>query len=362
MNEVKVSIIVPVYKTEKYLERCIDSLKKQTLREIEIILVDDGSPDNCPEMCDSAAESDSRIKVVHKKNGGLGEARNTGLEYAVGEYVGFVDSDDFVDENMFGELYRAAEKYGADIAVSGLRFVDGNMFSEKGRSGGSDYEHNYFVSETVFDGRDGMNEFMRGTVGALSHEKLDSRYGMSVCKDIFRRRTAEENRVRFMSEREVLSEDALFLLDFAKCADRIVGLPCAHYSYCRNGESLSKSYDANRLEKSVIFVNEVEKRLACRMPESEYREYLDRLRQAFGRVLCSQTIMYASECGMKYGELRSRLKEICETPEIAKALGHYPWYRLPRMQAAFAFLMKYRLYALAVLAVKFRENLNSGKG
>lgn len=359
MNEVKVSIIVPVYKTEKYLVRCLDSLKKQTLHEIEIILVDDGSPDNCPSMCDAAAESDSRIKVVHKKNEGAGFARNAGLECAVGEYVGFADSDDFADHKMFEELYCAAKRTDADLAVSGIRFVGGNMFSEDGGVFG--FEHNYFSEETLICGKDGMNEFMLGTVGALAHEKLDSRYGMSVCKDIFKRSVIEENRVRFMSERKVLSEDALFLLDFAMCADRIVGLPDAYYSYCRNGESLSKSYNASRLAKCAVFINEAEKRLALRMPESEYRIYLDRLRQAFGRILCSQTVMYASECGMKYGELRSRLKEICETPEIAKALKSYPWYRLPKMQAAFAFFMKHKLYALKVLAVKFRERINSGK-
>ena len=81
----KVSVIVPVYKTEKYLRRCIDSLRKQTLKEIEIILVDDGSPDGCPKLCDEYAKEDGRIRVIHKKNGGLGFARNSGLEAALGE-------------------------------------------------------------------------------------------------------------------------------------------------------------------------------------------------------------------------------------------------------------------------------------
>ena len=90
----KVSIIVPVYNVEKYLKRCVDSLVGQTLKDIEIILVDDGSPDGCPKMCDDFVATDSRIKVVHKPNGGLGSARNAGLEVAKGEYVAFVDSDD----------------------------------------------------------------------------------------------------------------------------------------------------------------------------------------------------------------------------------------------------------------------------
>ena len=87
----KVSIVVPVYKVEKYLVRCVCSLQNQTLRDIEIILVDDGSPDSCPEMCDALAAQDSRIRVIHKKNGGLSSARNAGLKVASGKYVGFVD-------------------------------------------------------------------------------------------------------------------------------------------------------------------------------------------------------------------------------------------------------------------------------
>ena len=97
----KVSIIVPVYNVEKYLVRCMESLLNQTLKEIEIILVDDGSPDNCPQMCDEYARRDSRVKVIHKSNAGLGYARNSGLDVAVGEYIAFVDSDDYVDTSMY---------------------------------------------------------------------------------------------------------------------------------------------------------------------------------------------------------------------------------------------------------------------
>ena len=97
----KVSVIIPVYKVEEYLERCVQSVLNQTLKDIEIVLVDDGSPDNCPKMCDEFAKKDSRIKVVHKNNEGLGKARNSGLEVATGEYVAFVDSDDYVHPEMY---------------------------------------------------------------------------------------------------------------------------------------------------------------------------------------------------------------------------------------------------------------------
>ena len=101
----KVSVIVPCYGVEKYLDRCMESLVNQTLRDIEIIMVDDVSPDRVPEMCDEWANRDPRVKVIHKEvNGGLGYARNTGLDLAEGEYVAFIDSDDYVDKEMFERL------------------------------------------------------------------------------------------------------------------------------------------------------------------------------------------------------------------------------------------------------------------
>lgn len=100
----KVSIVVPIYNVESYLERCIQALLNQTLKDIEIILIDDGSPDHCPQICNEYAQKDSRIKVIHKKNAGLGYARNSGLEIARGKYLAFVDSDDYVEANMYLSL------------------------------------------------------------------------------------------------------------------------------------------------------------------------------------------------------------------------------------------------------------------
>lgn len=111
-----ISIIVPVYKVEKYLDQCVESIVNQTYENIEIILVDDGSPDNSPAMCDQWAEKDSRIRVLHKKNGGASAARNAGLDIAQGEYIGFVDSDDYIDNDMYLCMLRELRKTTAKIA------------------------------------------------------------------------------------------------------------------------------------------------------------------------------------------------------------------------------------------------------
>ena len=114
---IKVSVIVPIYKVEKYLSECVDSIRNQTLEDIEIILVDDGSPDNCPQICDEYKKLDNRIKVVHKKNGGLSSARNAGMRVATGEYIGFVDSDDYIEVDMYEKMYNTSKKYNVDFVM-----------------------------------------------------------------------------------------------------------------------------------------------------------------------------------------------------------------------------------------------------
>lgn len=120
-----ISIIVPIYKVEEYLPRCLDSIINQTYKDLEIILVDDGSPDKCGDICDKYAEMDNRIKVIHKKNGGLSSARNTGLEIASGDYIAFVDSDDWIEPNAYELLLDAIESMDVDIAIIGYRQTDG---------------------------------------------------------------------------------------------------------------------------------------------------------------------------------------------------------------------------------------------
>lgn len=119
-----ISVIIPVYKVEQYLDRCVKSVVDQTYKNLEIILIDDGSPDNCPQMCDKWEKSDFRIKVIHKKNGGLSSARNTGIEIAKGKYIAFVDSDDYIQKEMYEKLYEAIEKYKADMAICNFLCVD----------------------------------------------------------------------------------------------------------------------------------------------------------------------------------------------------------------------------------------------
>lgn len=127
-----ISVIVPVYNVQDYLERCINSIWQQTYRNLEIILVDDGSTDHSGKMCDAFAAKDSRIKVIHKKNGGLSDARNAGLAQATGEYIGYVDSDDWIEPQMYDTMYRACKVQNAEVAICRYQGIYEGAVREKG--------------------------------------------------------------------------------------------------------------------------------------------------------------------------------------------------------------------------------------
>ena len=131
-----ISVIVPIYKVEAYLMRCVKSIQEQTYKNLEIILVDDGSPDNCGSMCDSLAQEDDRICVIHKENGGLSDARNKGLDVAKGEYIAFVDSDDYIAPSFLETLYKHLTNTDSDVALCSYKEVTGEPFSkEQGERG-----------------------------------------------------------------------------------------------------------------------------------------------------------------------------------------------------------------------------------
>ena len=130
----RISVVVPVYNVEQYLEKCVNSIINQTYKNLEIILVDDGATDKSGKLCDELAKLDNRIMVYHKKNGGLSDARNYGVERATGDYIGFVDGDDYIDAEMYEKLYEAIKKENVDVAECNLKIIYSDrveLFTEK---------------------------------------------------------------------------------------------------------------------------------------------------------------------------------------------------------------------------------------
>ncbi|MFR3697762.1 MAG: glycosyltransferase family 2 protein [Coprococcus sp.] len=224
MESKKVSIIVPVYKVEKFLERCVESIIKQTYQNIEIILIDDESPDECPKMCDQYEIKDNRIKVIHKKNGGLSDARNAGLDIASGEYIAFVDSDDWIESDFIETLYMNAEREKADISVVGYQLI-----WEDGRIRRFSRDEEYYV----FDRENAIRELLK-----------QQKFQCMVCQKMYRKQIFET--IRFPVGK-IYEDVAIGLSTFLK-AERVVVSGKVKYNYFQRSDSIvNAKFDKRKL-------------------------------------------------------------------------------------------------------------------
>lgn len=217
MTDGKISVIIPVFRTEKYLEKCIDSVLSQTYDNLEVIIVDDGSDDNCPSVCDNYAAKDERILVIHKENGGLSSARNAGLLRATGDYIAFVDSDDYVDENMYKRLIEAIE--GSDIAVCAYYSVKGDTVKK----------HDGFGERTVFSHDDALTELFR-----------DEKIKNHVWNKLFRKELFDG--ILFPDGKTF--EDILTTYRLFENAEKVTYIPYAGYYYIDRETAISKQKDS----------------------------------------------------------------------------------------------------------------------
>lgn len=240
MSENVISVIIPVYDVEKYLCRCIDSVLMQTYRSIEIILVDDGSPDQCPSICDKYAKKDERIRVIHKENGGLASARNAGLDIATGKYVFFLDSDDWLENCGLEELVDTAEKYQVDFVRyrairtgwPGLENDSPCMLESAREMPGGFYDKGRMMKE-IYGRLLATNQLTMGPiVGAWG--------------SLYNRNFLEQHRLRFY-ENIKFSEDLVFSANVVMKADKFYYIETAGiYHYFYNDKSISKSFRKGR--------------------------------------------------------------------------------------------------------------------
>jgi len=241
MNTELVSIIVPVYKSEKYLDQCISSIVNQTYQKLEILLIDDGSPDNCPRMCDEWAEKDRRIRVIHKQNSGSGMARNTGIEHATGEYICFFDSDDYLMPDAVEKAYKRAHDEQVDIVVFGMQEIDQNNRVIKIKVPSS--------SETCYYGKDVRNKFLPDLIDCEYHGAQTTGLCLSLWVCMFSMELIRKTGWRLVSEREILSEDSYSLIALYKQVTKVAILSEVLYCYRLTEGSLSNTYKSDRLTR-----------------------------------------------------------------------------------------------------------------
>lgn len=237
-----VTIVVPVYNVEKYLDRCLLSLVNQSYKNIEILLIDDGSLDSSGKKCDEWSKKDTRIKVIHKENSGLGFARNTGIDNAKGDYLCFCDSDDSLHEDAIQKCIDTFIEYDADVVNFGFNYINSEMIISKIRK-----PKNYFI----YDGKNILDIFLPQLMGFDSNEDLG--FCMSSCASMYSLELIKKVNWRFVSEREIISEDFYSLLHLYKHVNRVVTIPYAFYSYYYNDNSLTHVFREDRIDKNAYF-------------------------------------------------------------------------------------------------------------
>ena len=225
----KVSIIVPIYNTEKYLQKCIESICNQTLRDIEIILVNDGSTDGSSEICEKYKLQDNRIIVIHKENNGLSSARNTGLDIAKGEYIGFVDSDDFIDKDMYKILYELCTNYDCEIASSIYTTIKDFNDIDVIRS----------ENISIYDNKEAVKKLYTENI-----------FGYSVCNKLFKRQLFEGE--KFPIGR--IYEDASLIYKIFAKSKQIIFIDRVLYYYIYRENSITTSkVTAKRFDVDILF-------------------------------------------------------------------------------------------------------------
>ncbi|NGZ74029.1 glycosyltransferase [Saccharibacillus alkalitolerans] len=281
-----VSIVVPVFNVEEYLRKCLDSLTAQTLREIEIIVVDDGSTDDSFRVASECAERDDRIRVIRQENRGVSGARNAGLDAASGEYIGFADPDDWAEPGMFEALYKKAKKDGADFCACDYRLV---------------YEDRSVSN--VLELRESSMSIAEYGLDRMWNEK---KFAAVIWNKVFRRAIIEEHGLRFESTRNVFSEDVLFNLFFLRHADKASSVEGSYYNYFQQRPgSLMNSIKPDHLKRELFLVDRFAEYYAT-YPDADIRDRM-MLRLFFERV--QNSCMYNLE---RRGRVGNTWKELGE--------------------------------------------------
>lgn len=335
----KVSIIVPVYNVEMYLRECLDSLVEQTYPNIEIIVVDDGAKDRSGEIADEYAERYENIITIHKNNEGLGLARNAGLKIATGDYVSFIDSDDYADKDMISNLMKPIIEQSFDTVIGGFKKVDDKkriLFVEK-------YSIQFFCNQDVFQ------VFFPRIIG--SEPKQHDSFRMSVWNAVFDLNIIKSNNIVFPSERKFISEDLLFDFYYYQYAQKVCVLDSISYNYRTNTNSLTTKYRPEKFDMVTYLYQDMKKRIIEAYQGDE--NPIQRLQVQYLINIRSCIAQERRKISQKqYKEETRKIKEICSHPVVSDVVNAYPKNKLGFKQKIFVLLVKRKMTLLITALVE----------
>lgn len=335
---IDISIVVPVYNVEALLPRCIESILAQTKKNIEILLVDDGATDGSGAVCDDYAVKDKRIRVIHKPNGGLTSAWKAGAAAAAGAYLGFVDSDDWIDEDMYERMWESAVKYDSDIVVCGLVF-DYEASSMENRREISGFREEYYDRQAL--------EKLYPTLINDGHFFGRMLQPARVTK-LYRRTLVEKNMLLCMEEVTVGEDMQLTLPALLDAKSMSVVKDFYPYHYWFNQKSMTGKYDPNYLEKIKV----MEKRLKEISKEKAIYDFAPQITNDF---------LGLAVIGLKNGVIRNTdgyqsameiIRKYCRDKSVREALCFHTMDKLPVTIKVFLLLMRAKCYHLCYLICK----------
>ena len=342
MEEGLVSVVLPIYNVEKYLDRCVDSVVNQTYKNIEIILVDDGSPDGCPQKCEEWAKRDERIKVIHKANAGLGYARNTGIENASGEYICFFDSDDYIAPDTVEKAYSAAKINSSDMVLFG--HYDVNAQGNIVRTYIPTIEKESYADSEV------QEVLLPDLVSGNPTTGKNTNLWLSACFCMYSMRLILENNWRFASERNIISEDVYSLLRLYKDVKKVTIIPEAYYYYCENSMSLSHTYREDRFDRIKRFYND------CMNTCNELK-YSDEVKKRLAGPFISNTIAAMKmiiQADMSDGDKKVAFRTICKDEQLHEIINSMEIKQEKLTRKLLLYFLKFRLYGVCELLVKLK--------
>ena len=348
MENALISIVIPIYNVEAYLDRCVESVVNQTYHNLEIILVDDGSPDGCPQICDDWAKKDGRIKVIHKQNEGLGMARNTGIENATGEYICFFDSDDYIAPTLIEKAYNVAQRECADIVNFGCASVN---------TMGVIYRVNIpQVEKLVYSGEIVREYLLPAQIGQDLQTGKDMGLTFTAWSMMFAMKLIQEINWRFVSEREIISEDVYSLLALYEHVQKVVILPEALYYHCDNETSLTRSYRKDRYERiKYFYIKCIELCQEC----GYTKEVIHRCVEAFlGNTIGAMKLEVAC---CNYRNAITRLRQIIDDDTMQSVMREKKGDKVNYRKRLLYWAVRNRRYILCYLLLAGRNGLDKNK-
>ena len=341
-----VSVIIPVYNVEKFIDKCVQSVIDQTMTDIEVILVDDGSTDNSLEKCRAWEKKDSRVKAFHQENQGVSVARNLGIEKSTGEYIAFIDSDDWIESNYLEALYDAAKKKGADISICGFYFDYPDEVVARG----------HFEKDMDFEGKEEISQIQIQILAKnMSKIKNNSgdRIGSPWCK-LFNAGFIKENNLAFIPNLK-RSQDVVFNLYALEQAENVVYTNQPLYHYLINPDSVCVKFSKSILTNVNAYLKEMGRFI------SRYHKNNVVFRDAFYTKVC--TSVY--KCMFQYffdenypgtrAEMKKELNEYLDQDVFKKGLKNVKYENLDKTEKVFVFFLKRRMYGILLFLVRMRQ-------